>query len=386
MNKFKFYFILLITTLSLFSCSKNDTPAEITPPREYTAQYNKEIADIESYLNTYYLDMDLTDPNFADKDVVIKPIPLGGLQHSIMTYKTNAFVDSTNFPQLWSRNVSFHGINYKLYYLVLREGEKDIVTDLGGQSPSNADAVLASYSGSYLQSTTTADVTSVIATPFEEVKINPKYLSLLTTIKGWGEIFPQFKTGSYTSNNDNTITYTGFGAGVMFIPSGLAYYNYGAGSIPSYAPLVFSFKLYEIQRLDSDGDGIFNYQEDVNIELNKDTDKNNFGYMYDYRNSVNYPTFPEDKIRYADDTDKDGIPNFVDVDDDGDGYTTKLESKRPDLTINNLAVSNGYYPFTGASVDNPKTLDIDERQGIPNCSSDFISPTRLRKYLDKSCH
>ena len=47
--------------------------------------------------------------------------------------------------------------------------------------------------------------------------------------------------------------------------------------------------------------------------------------MYDYRNLVNYPTFPEDKIRYADDTDKDGIPNFLDVDDDGDGYTTKLE-------------------------------------------------------------
>jgi hypothetical protein len=83
--------------------------------------------------------------------------------------------------------------------------------------------------------------------------------------------------------------------------------------------------LYEIQRLDSDGDGILNYQEDVNIELDKDTDKNNIGYMYDYRNLINYPTFPKDKIRYADDTDKDGIPNFLDVDDDGDGYITKLE-------------------------------------------------------------
>ena len=101
----------------------------------------------------------------------------------------------------------------------------------------------------------------------------------------------------------------------MFLPSGLAYFQNGPGSIPSYAPLVFSFKLYEIQRLDTDGDGILNYQEDLDDD----------DYMYDYRNLINYPTFPEDKIRYADDTDKDGIPNFLDVDDDGDGYITKLE-------------------------------------------------------------
>ena len=138
--------------------------------------------------------------------------------------------------------------------------------------------------------------------------------------------------------------------------------------------------------MDSDGDGVLNYQEDVNIELNKDTDNNNIGYMYDYRNLVNYPTFPEDKIRYADDTDNDGIPNFLDVDDDGDNYTTKLESKRPDLIVNSLPVSNGYYPFAGASVDDPLTPNIDERQGVPSCSSDFTDSKRLRKYLDKSCH
>jgi hypothetical protein len=44
MNKFKYYFILSITTLSLFSCSKNDT-TEITPPRDYAAQYATDITD-----------------------------------------------------------------------------------------------------------------------------------------------------------------------------------------------------------------------------------------------------------------------------------------------------------------------------------------------------
>jgi hypothetical protein len=371
MNKFKFYFIVLITTLSLFSCSKNDTPAEITPARDYKVQFDTDNTTIESYLNSNYITV-INHPGFTDdQDVTIAKIDAG--QPSIMSYLDNAI-----YPKLLTRKVNLHGIEYKIYYLVLREGEKDIVTSLGGESPTNTDAVWASYNGTYLQSTTVDNFTSVTATQFEESKFPKQYFSLLGTIKGWGEIFPQFKTGSYEDHKvngipDGTTDYTKFGAGVMFIPSGLAYFQNGPGSIPSYAPLVFSFKLYEIQRSDSDGDGILNYQEDLNGD----------GYMYDYRNLVNYPTTPSTN---PDDTDGDGIPNFVDIDDDGDNYTTKLESKRPELIVNNLAVSNGYYPFIGASVDNPTTPNIDEKQGIPSCSSDFITPTRLRKHLDKSCH
>jgi hypothetical protein len=318
MNKFKFYFIVLITTLSLFSCSKDESPAEIAPPRDYKVQFDADNTTIESYLNSNYITV-INHPGFTDdQDVTIAKIDAG--QPSIMSY-----LDNATYPKLLTRKVNLHGIEYKIYYLVLREGEKDIVTGLGGESPTNTDAVLASYSGSYLQITTSSETSPVTATLFEESKFPNQLFNLLVTIKGWGEIFPQFKTGSYASNSDNTITYKDFGAGVMFLPSGLAYFQNGPGSIPSYAPLVFSFKLYEIQRLDTDGDGILNDQEDVNIELDKDTDKNNIGYIYDYRNLINYPTFPEDKIRYADDTDKDGIPNFLDVDDDGDGYITKLE-------------------------------------------------------------
>ena len=354
MNKFKFYFIVLITTFSLFSCSNNDTLSPITPPHDYKVQFDADNADIETYLKSNYITV-TNHPGFTDdQDVTISKITAG----------ETSIWDQTTY-QLKSRPVNLHGIAYTIYYLVLREGI--------GESPTNSDAVWASYSGSYLQSTTAETVTSVTATLFEESKIPNQYFSLLGTIKGWGEIFPQFKTGSYTSNNDGTVTYSDFGAGVLFIPSGLAYFQNGSGSIPSYAPLVFSFKLYEIQRLDSDGDGILNYLEDLNGD----------GYIYDYRNSVNYPTKPATN---PDDTDKDGIPDFVDNDDDGDNYTTKLESKRPDLTVNNLAVSNGYYPFTGASVDDPLTPNIDERQGVPSCSSDFTDSGRVRKYLDKTCH
>jgi hypothetical protein len=35
---------------------------------------------------------------------------------------------------------------------------------------------------------------------------------------------------------------------VSFIPSGLGYFSQGQNSIPAYAPLIFSIKLYEINR------------------------------------------------------------------------------------------------------------------------------------------
>lgn len=330
MNKFKFYFILLIATVSLFSCSKDET-VTYEPPREYSVQYDTDIKVIEDYLNTYYLNMDLTDPNFADKDVVMSQIPVGGTQPSLMSY-----LNATTYPKLLSKTVSLHDISYKLYYLVLREGV--------GIAPCNVDGVLASYKGDYLESVaqTTTTAASINAVKFEEMKFPQSFFDLPNTINGWGETFPEFKTGTYTSNSDGTIAYKDFGAGVMFVPSGLGYYNTGSGSIPSYSPLIFSFKLYEIRRLDQDADGILSYLEDLDGD--------------------GYVRYLGTGIENIDDTDKDGVPNFLDVDDDGDKYATKLE-------ITNTATGL-VYPFAS----------------IPDCSGNFTDPSRIKKHLDKTCH
>jgi hypothetical protein len=324
MNKFKYYFILMIGVVSLFSCSKNDA-AEIEPPRDYAVQYATDNTDIEEYLKTRYITV--TDhPGFADdQDVTITKIPTGGTQKSIW--------DQTTY-ELKSRNVILHTITYKMYYLVLRTGT--------GTAPSNVDGVLTSYKGEYLTRVTTSGVTSLTAVPFEEVKYPQQMLSLFSVITGWSEIFPQFKTGTYTSNTDGTITHNDFGAGIMFIPSGLGYYAAGSSAIPTYSPLVFSFKLYEIQRLDHDSDGIPSYQEDLNGD----------GYMRLLAAGVVNP----------DDTDGDGIPNFADVDDDGDGYGTKIEIKNPATGLS--------HPFGE----------------IPSCDGNTTDAARIKKHLDKNCH
>ncbi len=97
----------------------------------------------------------------------------------------------------------------------------------------------------------------------------------------------------------------------------MGYYNSGSGSIPSYAPLVFNVKLYEVQRNDQDGDGIPSYLEDLDGD----------GYMYSFTNTTLYPTKPTTN---PDDTDGDEVPDCFDVDDDGDNYTTKLERSYKD--------------------------------------------------------
>ncbi|WP_426092651.1 FKBP-type peptidyl-prolyl cis-trans isomerase [Flavobacterium sp. DSR3-2] len=329
MNKFKYYFILLITTVSLFSCSKDDAPAEITPPRDYAVQYATDLTDIEEYLKTYYITV-VNHAGFQDdQDVTFTKIATGGTQPSIYSY-----LKSPTYPKLLSRPVKLHDITYTLYYLVLREGT--------GISPTNTDGILTSYKGDYLSRQKVAEVETLTATFFEEAKSPQQFFYLYNPndplIKGWEQSFPEFKSGTYSSNTDGTISYKDFGAGVLFIPSGLGYYNTGNGSIPAYAPLVFSIKLYEISRVDSDGDGIKNFQEDLDGD----------GYMSVFATGVANP----------DDTDKDGIPNFLDTDDDGDGISTRTE----------ITGTNGVLiPF----------------ESIPSCDGNTTNPDRVKRHLVK---
>src|SRR5690606_31487701 len=123
------------------------------------------------------------------------------------------------------------------------------------------------------------------------------------------------------SNPGDPASYLDFGAGVMFIPSGLAYFNYATATIPSYAPLMFKFKFYSMERDDYDGDGILSIDEDIN----------------------------HNGIFTDDDTDGDGIQNYMDPDDDGDGYNTKIETR---YITNDEFHTVKNYPY-GADADNP---------------------------------
>lgn len=332
MSQIKFYFILLIAAITTISCNKNDDDdIVITPPKPFAEQYPVDSLMIYNYLKKNYITVVDAPGETKDQDVTITPIPTGGTQPSIYSY-----LNSSTFPKLTFREVDLHGVKYKLYYLVLREGS--------GERPCNVDDVLTSYNGKYLAETTKDKVTSITSTQFEEVVFPQSFMSLYGLIRGWKEVFPQFKSGEAVSSpdGDGTVKYTNFGAGVMFIPSGLAYYN--GGTLPAYSPLVFSFKLYAINRSDFEPDGVLSYNEDSNGD----------GYVW------TKGELPLNATVNPDDSDGDGTPDFLDFDDDGDDYATRGEVKKAD---------GSYYSF----------------ELIPDCSGKPATERKKKRHLDPTC-
>ena len=322
MNKFKFYFVVISFAALLFSCNNNDDTPEPVPVRAFDVQYDTDITTIEAYLNSYYIVNDVNNPDFADEDIVFAKIPDGGDQKSIFD-----FLNSDSYPKLLVKKISLHDIEYEIYYLKLRADNES------GKQPTRVDEVLAAYSGFYLSSKTEEAGTTIEGTPFETVVFPQSMLGLDRTIRGWGEIFPRFTTGIYDATpSPDPASFTNFGAGVMFLPSGLAYFNSPplGSRIPSYAPLVFTFKLYDVKQADQDQDGILSIDENVVDENGNFTNQ---------------------------DTDKDGISDYLDIDDDGDGVLTKNEIK-----INGVI---------------PTSYDL-----ILDCSQ---LTTGTKKHLDKSC-
>lgn len=336
----KVFSLILLSFFSLiiFSCSKTDD-TETEQIRDFTFQHAVDQEVIKTFLKTHSINV-VNHPGFRDdQNISFTEVP--ALSPSSI-WGTD---DATHNANLLELQVEKDYITYTCYYIQLREGSGP-----NSKSPCNYDNVLTAYQGFLMDAN---------ATSFETNNNPQDYFNLAGVIRGWSEIFPKFKTGSYVSNPDGTVTYTDFGAGVMFIPSGLGYYNVSRASIPAYSPLIFGFKLYEINRVDNDNDGIYSYLED----------RNGDGYLRD------------NEITYEDDTDHDGTPDFLDTDDDGDNYLTKKETE---YLIDGVKY---YYPFQGVLVDDPLTPQ-NETLGIPSCGAtpDYTSSNRLRKHLDPSCH
>jgi len=258
----------LIALITFFASCKKDDDGSVAPPRPYGEQYIKDNDSIEKYLKNHYLTVD------NDFNVDIQPIATGGTQTSIW--------DQQTYP-LKFKTVTSNDVVYKVYYLSVYDGD--------GEAPTRGDNVLIAYRG-----TTLHDV------QFDYQPFPQSAASLTGVIEGWQEIIPLFKTGKYVDIPDNPdpAQFEGYGVGVMFLPSGLAYYNNPTSSlISAYDPLVFTFKLYGLEYTDLDGDGLLNKDEtEPGIDIK------------DY------------------DTDGDETPNYLDTDDDGDGYPTKYELRK----------------------------------------------------------
>lgn len=343
MNKYFKIIFSLSVIVTLFSCAKEDDNP-IAKPRNYVEQYAKDIDSIDKFIDTHSMTVD------ANFNVTFNEIAAGEPSIRTQTDYELKFKTVTNIA---------HEVDYKIYYIVLNEGSPS------GKRPTAVDSIHVSLRG----------VETVKGDQFEFIQ-NPVWYNTDDLVAGFSEIMPYFRTGIYDpTDGPNPVNFSDYGAGVMFLPSGMGYYNLSQGTLTAYANLVFSFKLYELKYRDHDGDKI----------LSKDEVPYNSDFLYDpqdYNSDADFPVGNGDEV-----------PNYFDVDDDNDRVLTKNEIIQ---YVDPVTGEKHYYPFNGAATDDP-TTPWDDRQGIPRAFTgpinpatglktplpeDFTEPTRLRRHLD----
>ena len=276
---------LLIMTL-LWSCGNDDDGlgGEVVPPRLLSEVAPEDEAEIQEFLETHFYNYEEFEAMAPGFDYRVRIDTIAGenanktsLADSDKLMSAIINISSTDFG-LDEGEVD---IPHRYYYLLAREG--------GGVAPTIADSTYVSYEGVNLD-----------GSAFDSALGAGRWFDLQGTltvpgsIRGFKEGISKFKSGTgVIEMEDGTFMIENFGSGLIIMPSGLAYFN-GTQPGESYAPIIFNINLLEVETSDHDRDGVPSIEED------RDNDENLFN----------------------DDTDGDGLPDYLDVDDDNDGTFT----------------------------------------------------------------
>ncbi|MGV7107330.1 FKBP-type peptidyl-prolyl cis-trans isomerase [Flavobacterium sp. U410] len=310
--KSKFYLLSMLWLSTLVLSCKSDDSSTIEL-RDRQEVYNENIAEIEEYLQNNYLDVnDFTVKSIENGESSIWSTLNDDSNPYRLRFKT---VKNDTRETLYTDGRIDDDVNYKLYYIILNEG--------GGERPTSVDSTFVAYKGWNLENVMFDENKFGMWFTFPEI-----YSTDAISISGFRQILSEIKTQASVNIGDNgEVVHNDYGNIIVFIPSGLAYFNNVTTNISQYAPIAFQIKLYSRKDRDHEGDKVPSSLEDLN-------GNNDF---------------------FDDDTDGDTLPNFLDYDDDGDNVLTKNE-------VNLDSEGNLLLPF-------------------PTC----INGT-LPKYLDPSCN
>ncbi|MBT8265135.1 MAG: FKBP-type peptidyl-prolyl cis-trans isomerase [Bacteroidia bacterium] len=272
--------ILLVVIIAMSSCKNVDDGVTTVPERDRAEQQAEDRDTLLAYLGSHYYNSDdfVGNMNPTINELVITELPEG----ETLPDGHTLLIDAVE-----THNTVLLEVDYEFYILKLNQGG-------GSKTPNFPDDVRVNYAGNLLDGTV-----------FDS-SVNSVVFDLTSLVPGWSRVLPEFNDAeSFILNSDGTVNFNNAGVGAMFIPSGLGYFSGGASGIPVYSSLVFKFELYQTAINDHDFDGIPSWVED----LDEDLDLSN------------------------DDTDDNGLANFVSVDDDGDGVLTNDELEHIQYTV-----------------------------------------------------
>lgn len=296
------FFCAALLTGVISSC-QDDDEVSVTPPRDVTEVMLEDEEALQEYLNTHFYNYEEFQNPAEGFDYQIQFDTIEGENAD----KT-PLMEQVQSKTIHVRDANDEKVEHTLYYLVAREGV--------GENPHNCDSVFVRYKGMLL----TGD-------QFDNSTV-PLWFNLIDNIRGFSELIPELKTGTYVGLDGGLPTYEDYGIGAVFFPSGLGYFNSAQSGIPAYSPLIFNVDLLSYEEADQDGDYIPNYLEyrDENGDLM--------------------------------DTDEDGVVDLADSDDDGDGALTKDEIEYED------------YNEDGEITFDEVTLTDTDNDGTP----DYLDP------------
>ncbi|WP_299123252.1 hypothetical protein [uncultured Winogradskyella sp.] len=284
-NTFKLSLFILTVLTVFISCEDDDLPTITFVEEDRTEQQMKDSDSIIDYLSTHYYNSSFFETGTDHKytDIIITELQAGEDVPEGSTLLMDAVETHTT---------EFLEVDYEYYILRINQG--------AGEAPKFTDLVRVRYEGSSVED---GEVFDSRITPLDLTLVGNGF-NTFGTIRAWQLVMPSFNTSTGFSIDNGVVNYNNFGLGVMFVPSGLAYFS-GITTGSSYDNLIFKFEMLQYETVDDDGDGIPSYAEDLDANL-----------------SV-----------FDDDSDEDEAPNFIDLDDDDDDVSTFNELEQTIYTV-----------------------------------------------------
>jgi FKBP-type peptidyl-prolyl cis-trans isomerase len=341
----RFSLYILVLLVAFISCEEDDRPTGTFEERDRTEQ---QVADKESlltYLTTHYYNSSFFESGSNHKytDIVITELE----QDEDGNYidMPNPELNTLLIDAVETYTLEYLETEYEYYILRLNQG--------GGEAPKFTDSIRVNYEGSSVDD---GEVFDSRITPIDLPLVGNGFTTF-GTIKAWQLVMPSFNCAiDFVIDGNGNVNYDNFGLGVMFVPSGLAYFS-GTNTGSSYDNLIFKFELLQYEEQDHDNDGIPSYLEDLDGDLDV----------------------------FNDNTDGDNLPNYIDSDDDGDGvptinelvqtiYTvdTNVGDEEPMLVENEYELSRSTSSSGVITITTVKALDINSN-GVLDYLDDTIS-------------